>query len=175
MSLIFTIDALLQALLIFGLRIVGMSLDTVRVLFVIRGEKGYAWILGFLQASVYIFVITSVLSNLDNLLNIVGYAAGFATGNVVGMFLDEKMAIGHMYLRIISPNLGSAIANRLREMGYAVTELPARGRDGMVTILISSVLRKQVKEVEKIVLGVDDNAFITAEEVRPLRRGFWRA
>lgn len=168
-------QAWLTAGLIFLLRVTDMTLDTLRVLVVMRGQKRVAWVLGFFQASVFVLAISSVLSNLDNPLNILGYAAGFATGNVIGMFLEEKLAIGHTQLSIISPRLGAAIAEKMRARGYAVTEIPARGRDGMVTLLSVSVLRKKVDEVHRLVNETDPNAFITAEDVRPVRRGFWRA
>ncbi len=119
--------------------------------------------------------ISSVLSHLDNPLNILGYAAGFATGNVVGMWIEGRLAVGHVQLSIVSSSLGSAIADRMRSEGFAITEIPARGKDGMVTLLSCSVLRKKVPLVHKIVNEVDESAFITAEDVRPVRHGFWRA
>jgi uncharacterized protein YebE (UPF0316 family) len=175
MEFVLTSQALLGAGLIFMLRVSDMTLDTLRVLMVMRGRKPIAWVLGFFQATIFILAISSVLSNLSNFLNVIGYAAGFATGNVVGMLIEERLAIGHINLSIVSPNLGSAIANRLRDEGYAITEIPARGKDGMVTLLNSSVLRKNVNNVRKIVNDIDPGAFITAEDVRPVRRGFWRA
>ncbi len=175
MEFVLTTQALLGAGLIFLLRVSDMTLDTLRVLMVMRGRKPIAWVLGFFQATIFIVAISSVLSNLSNFLNVIGYAAGFATGNVVGMLIEERLAIGHINLSIVSPNLGSAIANRLRDEGYAITEIPARGKDGMVTLLSSSVLRKNVNNVRKIVNDIDPGAFITAEDVRPVRRGFWRA
>lgn len=168
-------QAWLAAGLIFLLRVTDMTLDTLRVLVVMRGRKSIAWVLGFFQASVFVLAISSVLSNLDNPLNILGYAAGFATGNVIGMLIEEKLAIGHTQLSIISPRLGSAIAEKMRQAGYAVTEIPARGKDGMVTLLSVSVLRKKVAEVHRLVNEIDESAFITAEDVRPVRSGFWRA
>ena len=175
MEFVLTPQAFLGAGLIFMLRVSDMTLDTLRVLMVMRGRKPIAWVLGFFQATIFILAISSVLSNLSNFLNVIGYAAGFATGNVVGMLIEERLAIGHINLSIVSPNLGSAIANRLRDEGYAITEIPARGKDGMVTLLNSSVLRKNVKNVRTIVNDIDPGAFITAEDVRPVRRGFWRA
>ncbi len=168
-------QAWLMALLIFGLRVVDMALDTIRVLFVVRGRKGLAWVLGFFQALVFVLAISSVLANLDNPLNILGYAAGFATGNVVGMMIEERMAIGYMHLQIISPRRGAALAEQLRTAGYAVTELPGRGKNGAVNILYVDVRRRNQAEVETIVLEADPDAFVTIEEVRPLRRGFWRS
>jgi uncharacterized protein YebE (UPF0316 family) len=175
MAAIFTLQALGEAALIFCLRVSDMSLDTLRMLFVMRGRKPLAWGLGFFQALIFVVAITSVISNLDNPLNVVGYAAGFATGNVVGMLIEERLAIGHVHLRIISSRRGSAIASRLREEGYAVTEIPARGKDGMVTLLNCSVLRRKVAQVDDIVKEVDPGAFVTAEEVRSIWRGHWRA
>jgi len=165
----------IMPVVIFFLRVVDMSLDTLRVLFVIRGRKGLSWLLGFFQSALWVIAISSVLSNLDNILNLVGYAGGFATGIVVGMTIEERLAIGHGNLRIISPRKGSAITEQLREQGYGVTELPGRGRDGMVTILDVSVQRKDIPHVRKLVGEADPDAFITVEEIRPLHRGYWRA
>jgi uncharacterized protein YebE (UPF0316 family) len=175
MELVLTPQAFLGAALIFCLRVTDMTLDTLRVLMVMRGKKGIAWILGFFQSAIFILAISSVLTHLDNPLNVIGYAAGFATGNVVGMWIEERLAIGHVSITIVSPRRGAAIADYLRDKGFAVTEIPARGKDGMVSLLSCSVLRKSVEDVRKLVNEVDAEAFITAEDVRPVRRGFWRA
>ncbi|MBI3172719.1 MAG: DUF2179 domain-containing protein [Chloroflexi bacterium] len=170
-----TPSAWIAAASIFGLRVVDMSLDTLRLLFVVRGRKGISWLLGFFQSVVYIIAITNVLSHLDNPLNVLGYAAGFATGNVVGMWIEERLAIGHIQLQIVSPSRGAALAQHLRETGFAVTEIPARGKDGMVHILSVSVQRKDVAKVEEVIHATDGEAFVTSADVRPLHRGFWRA
>jgi uncharacterized protein YebE (UPF0316 family) len=166
-------SAWLTALLIFSLRGIDVGLDTLRLLFVVRGRKAVAWVLGFFQAMVFVIAITSVLSNLDNPLNIIGYAAGFATGNVLGMIIEEKLAVGHIHLEVVSPGFGGALSQCLREAGFGVTEIPARGKDGMVSILSVSVYRRDVAEVQKIIAEKDPSAFITSEDMRPLRRGFW--
>ncbi|UCE00908.1 MAG: DUF2179 domain-containing protein [Chloroflexota bacterium] len=175
MELILTSEAWLSAGLIFALRVTDMTLDTLRVLFVMRGRKSISWVLGFFQAAVYVVAIGSVLRDLSNPLNIIGYAAGFATGVVAGMAVEERLAIGHVHMRIISSRRGSGIAERLRLEGYAVTEVPARGKDGTVTMLNCSVLRKDIKKIRVMVNEVDPEAFITSEDIRPVRRGFWRA
>jgi uncharacterized protein YebE (UPF0316 family) len=165
----------LGAIVIFALRVADMSLDTIRVLFVVRGRKSLAWILGFFQSIIFVLAISSVLTHLDNPLNVIGYGAGFATGNVVGMLIEERLAIGHIQLSIVSSRRGAAVIESLRKSGYAVTEIPARGRDGMVSLISCSVNRRDVDRVETIVLETDAEAFVTAEDVRPIRRGFWRA
>jgi uncharacterized protein YebE (UPF0316 family) len=165
----------LFTLLIFLLRVCDMSLDTLRVLFVLRGQRSLAWILGFFQSALWVLAITSVISNLDDWWNIIGYAAGFATGNVVGMLIYERLPVGHANVRIVSPHLGNAVANAIRSAGYAATELSGRGRDGMVSMISSSVRRRDIMRIRNKVFEVDPEAFITVEEVRPLHRGFWRA
>ena len=167
--------AWLGALGIFALRVSDMTCDTLRMLFVVRGRKGIAWVLGFVQSVIFVIAITSVLQHLDNPLNVIGYAAGFATGNVVGMWIEERLAIGHVKISIVTQRLGTALCQALRDSGFGVTEIPARGRDGMVSMLSVSVLRKDVSKVEDIVHATDTEAFVISEDVRPLRRGFWRA
>jgi uncharacterized protein YebE (UPF0316 family) len=168
-------SAWLGALTIFGLRITDMSLDTLRMLFVVRGRRGFAWVLGFCQSAVFVVAITKVLSDLNNPLMVLGYAAGFATGNVIGMMVEERLAIGHIQLQIVSQKHGAELAKALREGGYGVTEISARGKDGTVELLSASVLRKDLAHARRIVHETDQDAFMTSEDVRPIRRGFWRA
>ncbi len=175
MDFLLSLPAWLGALGIFALRVTDMTFDTLRMLFVVRGNKGLAWILGFLQSVIFVIAFSSVLSNLDNPLNIIGYAAGFATGNVVGILIEQRLAIGYTLIQIVSSRRGVALAQTLRDNGFAVTEIPARGKDGTVSMLSLSVRRKQVAAVEEIVHATDAEAFVTTEDVRPMRRGFWRA
>ena len=174
-ALLLSPAAWLGALLIFALRITDMSLDTLRMLFVVRGHKAVAWVLGFCQSAVFVLAITKVLSNLNNPLTVLGYAAGFATGNVLGMLIEERLAIGHIQLQIVTRKHGPMLAKALRDGGYGVTEISARGKDGTVQLLTASVLRKDLAHARQIVHETDEDAFITSEDVRPVRRGYWRA
>lgn len=162
-------------LAIFFLRVVDMSMDTLRVLFIIRGNRPLSWIFGFFQSLVWVIAISSVLSNMDNPLNLLAYAGGFATGGVVGMWMEEKMAVGYGHMRIMSPDRGTAIAEAIRDQGYAATELSGRGKDGTVSVINSSVRRRDIQRVRRQVEAIDADAFVTVQEIRPLNRGFWRA
>ena len=170
----FTAQLLLSAVFIFILRVTDTSLDTLRVLFIMRGRKGLAWFLGFFEPIIFVVAISTVVSDLGNPINMVGYAAGFATGNLLGMIIEEKLAVGYSNIRAISSLQGTAIAEKLRAEGFAVTEIPGQGKNGAVTILNCSVLRKHTRRVDELVRSVDDSAFITTEDVRPIARGFWR-
>lgn len=173
MTLVLSPEALWLGLIIFVLRLINQSLDTLRVLVMMRGLKLAAWVLGFAETTIFVITLSTVINDLNNILNIVAYAGGFATGNVLGLVLENRLAFGHISIRVISPKRGSAIMERLRKAGYGVTEIPARGKDGAVTLLNLSVRRKEVGKVRTIVQEVDENAFITGEEMRPIWRGFW--
>lgn len=167
--------AWLVAFGIFAARLVNIALDTLRFMFTLRGERTVAWILGFIESVLFVVVIGSVLTNIGNPLNIIGYAAGFATGNVVGMAIEKQLAIGFTHFSIISRNHSTEIADLLRNEGYGVTEIPARGRESNFMLIDCHVRRKQADEVEALTLQVDPGAFITAEEVTPRRSGVWRS
>ena len=169
-----TQETLLIALFIFFVRIFSTSLDTLRLIFTMRSNKILVWILGFVNSIIWVLTIAIVLSDTKNLLNVIVYAAGFATGNVIGMWIEGKLAIGFAEVRVISSQWGAAILEVLRENDYAVTEIPARGKEGMVSVITSSVRRSQVKEIERLVREIDEKAFITTEDVVNVRRGFLR-
>jgi uncharacterized protein YebE (UPF0316 family) len=165
---------LLSAVPIFLLRVVDVTLYTVRLMMVVRGRKALAWIFAFFQSIVFVTALRLVLSNLGDWAKFLGYAAGFATGILTGMWLESRMAVGYTHLRVMSPRRGAELAERLREVGFAVTEIAGMGRDGAVNILSCSVLRKQAGQFEAIVEQVDPEAFMTAENVRQVDGGFWR-
>ena len=169
-----SVAILLSAVPIFLLRVVDVTLYTVRLMMVVRGRKALAWIFAFFQSFVFVTALRLVLSDLGDWAKYLGYAAGFATGILTGMWLESRMAVGYTHLRVMSPRRGAELAERLREAGYAVTEIGGIGRDGAVNILNCSVLRKQAGQVESIVQQVDPEAFMTAENVRQVDGGFWR-
>lgn len=164
----------LSALMIFALRVVDVSFAVLRIMIVMRGQKAMAWVMGFFQALVFVVAIRQVLADLSNWTNMIGYAAGFATGTVVGMWIEGWLAVGYGHVRIISSRHGVALEEKLRGAGFAVTQIAGRGKDGTVDILTCSVPRKQVATLRKFVIEADPEAFITIENVRPLWKGFFR-
>lgn len=159
------------ALVIFCLRIVDVSCDTMRVIFAIRGKRSVAAALGFVQALVWIVAVGAAVKHLDSILHILGYAGGYATGTYVGITLEQAIAYGVATVRVVSKRAGVEIAETLRTQGYGVTEFPGFGRDGAVEILNSVVQRRHVADVLKIVTDLDSDAFVTVEEPKVLRGG----
>jgi uncharacterized protein YebE (UPF0316 family) len=165
--------AILDGLLIFLLRIIDMTFNTLRFMMMVRGRRLLTWLFAFGGSFVYVVAIRNVLADMSSLTRIVGYAAGFSTGMLVGMFIEERMAVGHTHLEIISPRFGVKLSEKLREEGYAVTEIAGRGKDGAVTLLVCSVARRKASQVEQLILEIDPQAFVAAQDVRPVQAGFW--
>jgi len=165
----------LNAALVFGLRLIDVSLGTLRMLVLFRGYRGIAWVLSFFQSLVFVLAVRQVLTGADHPIEFIAYASGYATGTVLGMWLEGRLALGYSYVRIVSPTKGASIAAALRENGFAVTEIPARGRTGTVAMLEVAVPRRDVDEVQRLAQTVDENAFITVEEIRTPRRGYFRS
>jgi len=162
----------LAGLFVFAMRVTDMSLDTLRMLFVMRGRKLIAGALGAVQAAVFILAVGAALQGPLNFWTVAGYAAGFGVGVIVGMMAEERLAFGHVMFRVYSPTAGAAIAQALRQAGYAVTDFVAHGRDGRITVVNAVVARKDAQAVRAIIDQVDPQAFITVDDVRSLRRGY---
>jgi uncharacterized protein YebE (UPF0316 family) len=174
MDIFLSPTAWLIALGIFAARTINTALDTLRFMFTMRGKRAMSWVLGFFESVLFVMIIGQVLNNLSNPLNIIGYAAGFATGTVLGMAIEKRLAIGYTHFSIISRSHSTEITDALRTEGYGVTEIPARGRESNFMLVDCHVRRKQADDVEALALKIDPDAFITAEEVTPRRSGIWR-
>jgi uncharacterized protein YebE (UPF0316 family) len=167
-------DSVLAGLFVFAMRLIDMSLDTLRMLFVMRGRKIIAGLIGATQAAVFILAVSTVLKGELNVWTVTGYSLGFGAGVVVGMFAEERMAIGFGLFRVYSPARGLAVAQALREAGHAATEFTAQGKDGAVTVVNCIVARKDIAKVRALIEAADPHAFITLDEARPLQRGYFR-
>src|SRR5262245_27637534 len=159
------------AILVFFVRAVDVSCDTMRVIFAIRGKRGVAAMLGFIQAFVWIFAVGAAIKHLDSVWHILGYAGGYATGTYVGVTIERAIAYGVATVRVVSKHAGVEIAEALREHGYGVTEFQGFGRDGTVEILNSVVHRRHLDDVLAVVEKWDPEAFVTVEEPKVLRGG----
>lgn len=172
-TLFATADPWLFALLIFAVRVLNMTVDTIRMLTVMRGMRTVTFILGMIQTALFVIALGSVISDLNNPLNIFAYSVGFATGNVIGMMIEKRLAFGYINMTIISSVRGQELADKLRSDGHAVTEIPARGKDGSVEVLECSVQRKYAVDVQKLALDTDPGAFITTRDIQRVWKGYW--
>src|SRR5215469_9056355 len=144
-------DLLVLPLAIFCMRICDMTLDTLRIIFMTKGFRRLAPIIGFFEILIWIIAITRIMRNVDNWICYVAYAGGFATGNYVGMLVDEKLAIGHELIRVFTRMDATQLATSLRTEGYGVTTVKASGMQGDVGILYIVANRKHQKHVIQVI------------------------
>jgi uncharacterized protein YebE (UPF0316 family) len=162
----------LGPLVIFLLRIVDVSLSTVRILLAVRGRKLLVPIIGFVEVLVWLVAAGNAIRHLDSVWHVLGYSLGFAAGTSVGLWLEEKLAIGIATMQVITLRTGAGLADALRTLGCGVTAYTGQGRTGPVEVMHTVVARRQIRTVLREVERWDPDAFITIEEPREIRRGW---
>ena len=163
-----------NALLIFLLRVTDVSMGTVRTIMIMRGMRKWAALIGFVEVSIWVVAIGRVIGNLDTVWTVVGYSGGFATGTLLGMWIEDKLALGYVDIRVVSTTKGQEIAQIIRQAGYGATQLQAEGQSGPVYITSVVAPRKQIADIIRLVNKVDATAFVTVEEARHVVRGHQR-
>jgi len=149
-----------------------MSLSAMRTLMLVRGKGLIAASIGFFEVMVYITALNRVVSGLSNPANLIFYALGFATGNYMGSYIEEKLALGLTTVQIISDR--HDLCDKIRDMGFGVTSLEGRGREGVKKILIVSLPRKELDKLLDIIDNNDDHAFVTIMDTRASKGGYFK-
>jgi uncharacterized protein YebE (UPF0316 family) len=165
--------AILPAL-IFLARICDVSIGTLRIIFVSKGKKYLAPTLGFFEVLIWITAISKIMQNLDNYINYVAYAAGFATGNYVGMLLEEKLALGIQMIRVFTYQRGQELVQSLNSNGYGATSVEAHGAKEKVHLVYTIVQRNELDDVLSIIDRFNPKAFYTIEDVKAVNEGIFR-
>jgi uncharacterized protein YebE (UPF0316 family) len=153
-------------LLIFFARIVDVTLGTLRIVFISKGDKMIAPALGFLEVLIWLVAITQVMQNLNNVASYLAWAGGFATGNFLGLRIEQKLALGQMVVRVITVDSAHQLIERLKGHGYRLTCVDARGTRGKVNLLFMIVKRKKLAHVLDIIREYNPQAFYSIEDVR---------
>lgn len=158
-------------LLIFCSRIVDVSLDTMRIIFLNRGRKLVAPLLGFFQALIWILAATQVMKNLTNPVCYLSYGGGFAAGNYIGMLIEEKVAAGLLTVRVITAGGALKLSDALRQAGHGVTLLDGHGANGPVQVLFVVIRRRHLPAMVRLIKAHAPGAFYSTEEVRSTAGG----
>jgi uncharacterized protein YebE (UPF0316 family) len=163
------IETLGGAILIALMRITDVTIGTFRTITVVQGRKYQAAAAGFFEVLIWIFAMRYIVQHMDNLYNLLGYATGFALGNILGITLEQRVALGYVQINIVSRHKTAEIAEQLRIKQFGVTILPGEGKSGEISILIAIIKRKFLKDVMNTVESIDKRAFITVQSSRPYR------
>lgn len=162
---------LFTGILIFFARIIDVALGTLRTIVTVQGRTVNAFFLGIAEVVIWILVVSTVVHQIkETPVLIVFYALGFASGNVVGILVERKLAFGNIVLRIISTQRGDALANELRAAGQPVTVFVGEGMHGPVKELYVVCRRRDMKRLLSLVDSIDSSAFIITEMARDVNK-----
>ncbi|HQU73375.1 MAG: DUF2179 domain-containing protein [Calditrichaeota bacterium] len=152
--------------LIFLARVIDVSIGTLRIVFIARGNKVVAPILGFIEVLIWVVAVSQIFKHLDNFMCYLAFAGGFAVGNFVGMIVEQRLAIGLQVVRIIFKNGAESLMAELRETGYGYTSVDAESSSGAVKIIFAVIRRKSLPAFLNIVLRHNPKAFYTVEDIQ---------
>lgn len=170
---VITSNPWLMVLAIFIINVAYVTCLTMRTILTLKGYRYVAAIVSFLEVLVYVVGLGMVMSSLDQIQNVFAYAFGFSIGIIVGMKIEEKLALGYTVVNVTSSEYELDLPPQLRDLGYGVTHYTAYGRDGNRLILqILTPRRFEFKLIETI-KQIDEKAFIVAYEPRTIHGGFW--
>jgi uncharacterized protein YebE (UPF0316 family) len=161
-------DYLILPLLIFFARICDVTIGTLRIVMISKGQKKLAPILGFFEVLIWLIAIGRIMQNLDNWVCYIFYAAGFATGNYIGMILEERLAVGISRIQIITGQDATTLIQTLIKAGYGITSHPAEGGASgkMVNIIYCIVKRSELENVASIIRTHHPEAFYSFADIR---------
>ena len=148
--------------IIFFMRILDVAMGTYRVQMIVRRKKLVAGVLGFFEVMIFVLIVSKVIQDVGNWLNVIAYCAGFAIGNIVGIYISERITKEIISVGIISRSKWQEIENRLRDEGFGVTRNVGYGKDGEVQMLRVICERNYFPKVRDFSLEYDRKAFITS-------------
>lgn len=166
-------ELVLGYLFIFGARILDVSMSTVRMLMIVQGRRVYAAIIGFFEVIIYITALGKVVNGLSNPGNLLAYALGFACGNYIGIFIEEKIALGNLTAQVVLNGNIDEVVDELRGKGYGVTVIEGLGKNGIRRILNITLKRKDLKNLHEILKSLDNEAFITVSNTKHISGGYF--
>ncbi|WP_274365860.1 DUF2179 domain-containing protein [Paenibacillus thermotolerans] len=158
---------------IFTIQIVYVSCFTLRMILTLKGRKYFAAAISILEITIYVVGLNMVLKYLNQPVSLAVYALGYGLGVLVGAWIEEKLALGYVTLKVIVNDVASNIAYHLRSHGYGVTSWVGSGRDGDRLILDVLAQRKNEQKLYNFILSIEPKAFVTTVEPKKLHGGFW--
>ncbi|GHT24456.1 UPF0316 protein [Bacteroidia bacterium] len=162
-------------LMVFAARICDVSLGTLRIVFVSKGKKFLAPLLGFFEVFIWIVVISQILKSVNNFACYFAYAGGYATGNYIGMCIEERIAIGVQIIKVFSPKDLHPLQQELSHAGFGTTLIEGGGAVGKVEVLYVVINRKTFEATEKILTNFDPSLFYVIEDLRSAKAGIFPA
>jgi uncharacterized protein YebE (UPF0316 family) len=155
----------LLPLLIFVARIADVSINTIRIIYVLGGRRWTATLLGFFESFIWLMAIRQIFEHLDNWICYIAYPAGFATGIFVGMIIEERIAYGKVIVRIITRKEVKQLIQFLNVQRFRYTHVNAEGPDGHENLVFTVLERESLEDLLFKLKEILPTAFFTVEKV----------
>lgn len=160
-------------LLIFVARVIDVSLGTMRLIFISKGLKHLAPIVGFFEILIWLLAIGQIMGNLSNVTCYIAYAGGFAMGNFVGISIAEKLSLGIGLVRVLTRKDASELVESFNAVGYRVTSVDGQGTNGPVKLIFTIVPRRDVHDVVHLIKKFNPQAFYSVEDIGFVEKGIF--
>ncbi len=160
---------------IFLARVADVSLDVFRLLMLTRGYALAAAVIGFFEVCIFVLALGLVIAGgLDDPLKVIAYAGGFATGNLVGSYIEGKMAFGYVVMHVFPANHScNELITCLRDCNYGVTKVTGEGRSGPRSMLMLTVKRKDLPNIIKIMDQAAPETLFNTSDIRSIHGGIF--
>lgn len=162
---------LVLPLLVFFARVLDVTLGTLRILFISQGKRNLAPVLGGIEVFIWITIVSQIVGSAHNLLAYLAYAAGFAAGNYLGMYIEGRLAIGTQIILTIIQENSDGLTSRLHTAGFGVTCVDGSGANGPVRLVYTVVPRRSLEEVLAIIHEIHPKAFVSIQDIRSTQAG----
>lgn len=160
-------------IIILLINVVYVTLNTVRMILTLKNHRYLAALISMFEIVMYVVGLGLVLDRLDEIQNLLAYAAGFGLGVIVGIKIEEKLALGYITVSVITSDFEQDLAHLLRDRGYGVTEWVANGREGARLKMEILTPRRSELRLYNTVRELAPSAFLISHEPRAFRGGFW--
>lgn len=175
MEFLMNMEGPILYVIIFCAKIVEVSISTIRLVYINKGERIKGAALGFVEIMIWLIVVSSVLNNIaEDPIKIFVYAIAFALGNYVGVTIESKIAVGLSSIQVVvSEETGEVLAEILRDKSYGVTIIDGRGRENSKkSLLFIQLKRKKIPEAVKTIKQVAPDAYITVNDIKSMLGGY---
>ncbi len=153
-------------LIVFLAEMFVVTLSTIRIIFLSRGRKGAAALLGFFEITLWLFAMAQIMQNLSDVGCYLGFAAGFTLGNFLGVWIENCLGLGTVLVRIITAKNAAPLVASLQAQEFGVTYLDGHGARGPVKIVFSVIPRKELSRALEVIGHFDPKAFYAVDEIQ---------
>lgn len=164
-------------IIIFVGKIIEVSLATMRMVLINRGEKTIGSIIAFFEVVLWIYIASAVIIGIrDDYLKAIVYSIAYAIGNFLGSSIENKLAIGYCTIQVITADDDSSklLIESLRAKNLAVTVMDGEGKDGKKKVLLIHLKRTKIDKVLEFIKASNVINVITISDLKLIRGGFIR-